>query len=257
LAAGIAPWPVLASLNLKAGATFPWSVPVQLAYMGLLWWFLSGGGRSVPGASTRRRNLRMNPVRGPRLIWSMTAGALLASAIVALALSGWMLVRVPATVLDQFTALGTHGLWIAVPMLLTGSFVAGAIEEAAFRGFMQVPLEERYGSRAAIGAVALLFTLAHFPAPIAWPGFILAAVGWGTLARLSDSILPGVVFHTAADAFVWIWAVLAPTSLERILTSSVSDGGATTAFAISASATTVLAIAATWALHQLAKVGRP
>jgi membrane protease YdiL (CAAX protease family) len=254
LLAGIGPWPVLVSLNLRVASSLPWSAAIQLAILGVLWWYLGGGGRPAVTADSRRRNLRANAVRGQLLAWSVTAGALFAGGVVALSVTGWLLIPVPAASLDQFTSLANYSLWMTVPMLLTGSCVAGVVEEAAFRGYMQVPLERQYGPATAIGIVAVLFTLAHLPSPIAWPGFLLAAVGWGALAYLSNSILPGVVFHTAVDAVTWVWALWNIETFERVLTSHAGDGGSAAPLILSAALTLVLGIAATLAFYKLATI---
>lgn len=167
-----------------------------------------------------------------------------------------MLLQVPTASLGEFATVSAYSLWTSIPMLLMGSFVAGAVEEAAFRGYMQVPLEGRYGPATAIGVVAAAFTLAHLPPPAAWPGFFLAAVGWGALAYLSGSIVPGVVFHTAVDAAVWIWAVSNRETFEKILTSSVFEEGSTVAFASSAVLTLVLGGMAAMCFFKLAAENR-
>jgi len=173
LLAGIVPWSALASANLQLGSTLPWAVFVELAYLAGLWWFLSGKGWPKSTSSVRRQSLRANAV-GPRLLgWSIVAGSLFVSTLIALRVVGWLLVSVPPTTLEEFALLEGHPAWTVVPLLLMGAVVTGLMEEAAFRGYMQVPLEQRYGPEIAIGVVAVIFALAHFPSPLALPGFIL------------------------------------------------------------------------------------
>jgi hypothetical protein len=165
-----------------------------------------------------------------------------------------MLAAVSASRLDEFTMLRAYPWWTTVPLLLTSSVVAGVVEEAAFRGYMQVPIERRHGPVAAIGVVAVVFALAHFPSPVAWPGFVLGAAGWGALAYLSGSILPGVVFHALVNASVWMWALLNRASLERVLAANALQEGPGSALGLSVGVTMTLATAAILAFVKLAKV---
>ena len=48
-------------------------------------------------------------------------------------------------------------------LLVMASIVAGVTEEAAFRGYMQTPIERRYGVVAAILVNGAMFGLLHFP----------------------------------------------------------------------------------------------
>ena len=48
-------------------------------------------------------------------------------------------------------------------LLVMASIVAGVTEEAAFRGYMQTPIERRYGVVSAIFVNGAMFGLLHFP----------------------------------------------------------------------------------------------
>ncbi len=256
LLAGIVPWSVLASANLQVGSTFPWAVLVELAYLAVLWQYLNGKGWPKSTSSARRQRLRANPV-GPRLLgWSIVAGSLFISGLIALRVVGWMLVSVSPTQLEEFAILDRYPVWVVVPSPLMGAVVTGLIEEAAFRGYMQVPLEQQHGPETAIGVVAVIFAIAHFPSPLALPGFILGAVGWGVLAYLTDSILPGALLHTVADATVWIWIWRDHASIERLFATSVLQSNSDLPLAITVGLTLILGVAATLAFWRLAQIRR-
>jgi hypothetical protein len=87
--------------------------------------------------------------------------------------------------------------------LLTGSAVAGIVEEAAFRGYMQRPIERRHGLAVAILVTGTLFGFAHFAHPevtlILMPYFIAVAAVYGALASLTNSIFPSMALHTGGN----------------------------------------------------------
>ena len=98
-------------------------------------------------------------------------------------------------------------------ILLMLSAVTGIVEEAAFRGYMQGPIEKRHGVAAAILVVSVVFGLAHLTdfrpgMTVARMFFIVAAsVLYGILVHLTGSVLPGVVLHVTGDTIGigWIW----------------------------------------------------
>jgi hypothetical protein len=102
-------------------------------------------------------------------------------------------------------------------LLVMASIVAGVVEEAAFRGYMQGPIERRHGPVVALLVSGVLFGLAHFThhpdSVLAMMPFYLAVVAvFGGLAYLTNSILPGLVVHAGGDVFslTRLWATGQP-----------------------------------------------
>ncbi len=89
------------------------------------------------------------------------------------------------------------------------AIVAGLGEEAGFRGYMQGPLERRYGAAIAITVTSTVFGLAHLSHGAFVPA-ILFDIGWGALYGLlayrSGSIVPAIVLHSSADALEYVAA---------------------------------------------------
>src|SRR5437764_758125 len=87
--------------------------------------------------------------------------------------------------------------------------VAGTSEEAGFRGYMQGPLERRYGPVMGIAITSIAFGLAHLSHGAFLPA-ILFDILWGVLYGLvtywSGSIVPAIVLHSSADALEFIAA---------------------------------------------------
>lgn len=214
--AGLAPWSSLAAANLRFAPTLPWAVVLGAAYLLLLWRFLGGKGWPRYGADARRHRLRANPVGRDALRSCAVAGGLYAGALFALTYAGWTLLGLPESARRELAALGAHDAWMVVPALLMAAVFAGVVEEAAFRGYIQGPLEERFGALAAIVGTAALYTLAHFPPPLLLPLFLVAASGWGLLAHTTNSILPGIVLHTLVDAVSWLWLWTRREQLDAI-----------------------------------------
>lgn len=100
------------------------------------------------------------------------------------------------------------------------AIVAGLGEEAGFRGYMQGPLERRYGAAVAITVTSTVFGPAHLSHGAFVPA-ILFDIGWGALYGLltyrSGSIVPAVVLHSGADALeftaAWRFPPAAPAPL--------------------------------------------
>ena len=96
-----------------------------------------------------------------------------------------------------------------LPSLLMSATVAGIGEEAGFRGFMQGPLERRYGPAVGIAITSMVFGLAHLTHGAFLPA-ILFDIGWGalygSLTYRSGSIVPAIVLHSSADALEFIAA---------------------------------------------------
>jgi membrane protease YdiL (CAAX protease family) len=93
-----------------------------------------------------------------------------------------------------------------VLLLIMSSIVAGVTEEAGFRGYMQGPIERRYGVAAAILVNGAMFGLLHFsnhPQAVVpmLPYYIAVAAVYGGIVWATDSILPSLVLHAGGD--VW------------------------------------------------------
>jgi membrane protease YdiL (CAAX protease family) len=87
--------------------------------------------------------------------------------------------------------------------IFMGSLVAAVVEEAGFRGYMQVALERAYGPGIAIATSSVVFALAHLThgsriLPML-PFYAAGGAAYGLLALLTGSILPSMVLHLAGD----------------------------------------------------------
>src|SRR5204862_3538762 len=89
-----------------------------------------------------------------------------------------------------------------ISLLIMAGLVAGVVEEAAFRGYMQGPIERRYGLVVAILITGTMFAVAHLDFTlILWPYYVAVAAIYGTVTYLTNSIRPAVVLHTAGNLY--------------------------------------------------------
>jgi membrane protease YdiL (CAAX protease family) len=187
--------------------------------------------------------------------WSLLAGGL---GIVALVLGLRLanrLVVLPAQQLPDLGAVPQHTI---VALLLMSAPVAGIVEEAAFRGYMQGPIERRYGIGVAILITGTMFAVAHLDFTlILWPYYVSVAALYGVVTYLTGSIRPAVVLHTAGNTYsnfdLWIrgraeWqAASGPGTL-------VWSTGPDISFLMTVMVLLLCAAAAVWAYVQLSRV---
>ncbi len=202
-ALGTVPWARLISANVRHLSGIPWSVPIMVGYLALYWsYFVRGAGWPRSTSGTRRTTARAKSVRDEAWGIALLAGIL--GLVSILLLQGVMsrLVRLPAQRdLDpsQFPA-ATVFLWVVM-----SAVVAGVVEETAFRGYLQRPIEQRHGPVVAILITGALFGFAHFSHPdvglALLPYYVAVAAVYGSLAYFTDSTLPSMTLHMGGNIF--------------------------------------------------------
>lgn len=255
---GTTPWTVLFAVNSRLAPSIPWSVGAMAIYLIGYWWYLSGGGWPKASSPWRRENLRARPVTSEVWLWSLLAGGL-----------GWLALLCGRIFIDAYFDLPSGGLpdVSALPVatvlgyVAMASIVAGVVEEAGFRGYLQGQIEQRHGAVVAIGVTGALFALAHLANYGAHmsifvyhvPFYMGAAVVFGTVVTLSHSILPAIVLHVGANllgfALLW-WAEASP---ETFLAAGGEYSGL---LVVSGSACTLLTLSAIAFFRRLATVVR-
>lgn len=244
--------------NLKLWPAVPWSVPVLAAYMWLFWQYLQGRWWPRSTAEARRHGLRARRLSPRVWCWAMMAGYL---AMVSGFALQWVVGRVAPLRYDIPEVLQQFPFVTLFSILIMVSAVAGIVEEAAFRGYMQGPIERRHGVAVAILVVSLIFGLGHLtdwqPSMTAARMFfiVIASVVYGILVHLVDSILPGIVLHATGDAIgiSWIWWLSTHPgsgSSERGLAVALNDPS----FPVAGVVALAFGVAAVWAFRRLARV---
>ena len=197
--AGTLPRNALFAANLAVLPQVPWAVPVVAVYLWFFWRFLGGTGGAPDLREYRRDGLRANAVSGAVWFWALVMGTL---GIVALVLGlrvANLMVALPAQELPDLSAIPRVTVW---GMLLASAPIAGLVEEAGFRGYMQGPIERVAGLPVAILITGTMFAVAHLDfTPILWPYYVAVAALYGVITYLARSIWPAVVLHTAGNLY--------------------------------------------------------
>jgi membrane protease YdiL (CAAX protease family) len=111
-------------------------------YLCVYWAFISGAIGPSDRAATRRNSLRARPM--PLSVWAAAIVTGLIGFAAVLALTAVM-VRLITLPVSQIVTPATMPAVTAIALNVMASVVAGVTEEAAFRGYMQSPIERLYG----------------------------------------------------------------------------------------------------------------
>ena len=257
LLAGTIPRNLLFAANLRYLTAVPWAVPLIAVYLWLFWRYLNGAGPPEATVEERRTSLRAN--RLPPLVWAwaLLAGALgLVALVLALRLVNRVVVLPPQPVPD----LSQVPNLTVLALLLTAAPVAGIVEESAFRGYMQGPIERRFGLPVAILITGTMFAVAHLDFTwILWPYYVAVAAIYGTVTYLTQSILPAVVLHTGGNIYsnITLWLTgQAEWQASSGPAALIWSTGADASFWIAGSACLIVSAAMMWACFQLARAAR-
>jgi uncharacterized protein len=243
LLAGNLPWAaVLAPLNLRFTTSAPWAVAPMAAYLWIYWKYVTGGLDSTGTGVWRREQARANRVSGTVWPIALLTGVVGFAALIAFVRVMARLVTLPpSTPIKAPPEMSSASMFI---LLVMGSVVAGVTEEVAFRGYMQTPLERRFGLTAAILISGVVLGVLHFPnhprhVVVMLPYYIAVTAVYGGITSATNSILPALFLHTVGDVWsltrLWMtgapeWQATAPS--QQIWTTGVDPGFAVTVLAL-------------------------
>ena len=243
----------LAGLNLRWGTDVPWAILPMAVYLWAYWKFIGGSWGRVETRAFRRENLRARAL--PSGLWS---AALCAGLLGFAALFAFIIVMARLVTLPASAAIATpEGMpFVTLFLLLVmASIVAGVTEEAAFRGYMQGPVERRYGLASAVLVNGTMFGLLHFanhPSAVLTmlPYYVAVSAVYGGLTWAADSILPALVLHAGGD--VWsltrLWQTGRPEwQMSTSPPAVIWQTGVDASFILSVLALVALAALTTWA----------
>jgi len=181
----------------------PWSVIAMGGYLWLYWKYFSGSWWPRITAEARSKNFRAVKLSADGWKWGLVGTFLFVLVLQSATVLTFRLIEFPAEASADY-GLDVLPVWQAWIIILMGSLVAGVCEEIGFRGYMQVPLEKRYGPVAGITIVSIMFTISHlnqaWAGPVLFQIFAISAL-FGVLSYASGSLIPSIIGHTIMDIF--------------------------------------------------------
>jgi membrane protease YdiL (CAAX protease family) len=201
--AGVLPWAFLVELNIRYGVAVPWAIAPTAVYLWFYWRFAKGITGPISSRKTRSNFCRARLLSGEVMSAALFTGMLGLGALLLFFHVINRMVRLPSHPTDDLSAVPalTLVLW-----LIMSAIVAGITEEISFRGYLQQPIERRHGPVIAMLVTGFLFGAAHLIRPevtlILMPYYMAVAVIYGTLAYLTNSILPGIFLHAGGNMLV-------------------------------------------------------
>jgi membrane protease YdiL (CAAX protease family) len=258
--AGTIPWATLAAANIKHKPALPWAVPIMAVYLWLFWRYVRGEGWPRSTAAARRASSRANGLSADLWGPALLAGVLgLASVLL---LQG-VLSRIVALPQQRELDLSQYPVHTALLWVLMSAVVAGVVEETAFRGYVQRPIEHRHGPVIAVLVTGSLFGLLHFTHPevtlVLLPYYLAVAAVYGGLAYLTDSTLPSMVLHGGGNvlsAFDLFTRGRSEWQLSAAARPLIWEVGPDAPFLANAAALFVVGAAAVWAYSELSRAAQ-
>jgi membrane protease YdiL (CAAX protease family) len=248
LLVGNLPWAAMLALNLRVWPQVPWALAPMVAYLWLYWGYIGGRLGSPDTAEARRTSLRAGSLAPGVWTLALATGLVGFGGLVLLLLTMARLMAMPDSA-PLTTPAGMPALTGFV-LLVMSSIVAAVTEDAGFRGYMQGPVERRYGLIAAIVVNGVMFGVLHFrnhPGAVLsmLPYYVAVAAVYGGLTWAADSILPAIALHAGGD--VWsltrLWVTGRPEwQLASEPAPLVRTAGFDTSFAVTAAGAVALSI---------------
>ena len=201
-------WSALLVINHERRPTIPWAVAVMAVVLWILWRYAAGRWWPSGTSRIRRAYLRAHHVSARVFAIAVTAGA---CALVALA--GLWIVLFQSGLMrgNRLPDLSPYPTSTVVAVLLMAALVGAFVEEAGFRGYLQVALERELSAPVAVAIAALALTPGHGATQgFAWPTvvfYFLVDVMLGVTAWACNSVWPGIVVHTTGLLmfFTLVW----------------------------------------------------
>lgn len=243
--------------NLVAGSFLLFAppeigLPIALTLSaGLLWGYLL---RPAPGSSPRRRwaTLRLRPLRGPALGWSLFA-------VPVVLLLSWAL----GDVYSRFVAVPPESLNPFEPIMRTpmgrlsicvfAIAVAPIVEEFFFRGLIQRQMERRRGVAAGILIAAAIFAAVHL-LPWVFPLHFFLGVAFGFAVYATRSIWTGVILHAANNSAAMLGVVF---GAEEMAVNTVWEMGFTPDLWVSVVLLASTIVLGAWTARKLLESSHP
>jgi membrane protease YdiL (CAAX protease family) len=207
----------------------PWSLVVMWLVLWLYLKYFSGSWWPKTTVNARAERFRATKLSPRTWRWSLATALFIVVVIESSLVVTFRIVKFPAEAWAIGLDTSAFPLWMVWLYIILTASVVGITEEVGFRGYMQLPLEKRYGPVAGIGFVAIMFAVFHLNqawAPIVLFHLFLCGVMWGTLAYASGSLIPGILSHIVGDifSFSYWWTDVAGSFDKQPIAETGIDG---------------------------------
>lgn len=245
-------WPILL---FKLGV--PAAAVAEVLFLALYVWWAAGGGPPSRFRALRADCFRRGPISRAQWLWGVCAAVGFAATVHAAIVLLFRFVPFPAAAFHRgydFSFISSRSLqWLAC---VVSALSAGICEETGFRGYMQRPIENRYGPLVAILISSVFFTLIHLSKGWALVGMVPIVFGagllLGALARQSGTLIFGMLGHWIMDIglFGFWWAQISGTFTQK----TIFETGAGESFLVECAAFAVLVSFTLYAIRQLGRI---
>ncbi len=248
-------WFALFLTNLQVAPRIPWSVPLGLLWLWLLFRYFGGRGWPASTSVDRRRALRAGKITRSQWGWSAVYFFVFLTFLTSVVNTVYRFQVIPEEEFD----ISMMPWWTLYPCLIMISITAGVSEEAGFRGYMQGGLERRFGAVTAIAATSLLFWLAHLnhaDGSARWALLIGMSAMLGALTYCAGSLWPAILAHAGLDTIFFVTGAsdTAPWFFRQ--PPQLADTGVDTAFVVFSTLLLLSGAAAAFVLRKIAAARR-
>lgn len=191
----------------------PWSVVPMGVILILYWIYFSGYWKPSNTKVFRHFCMRQIRLKRPVWTWGLVAALLIFLVVNAVGILTFRIFEFQPETFKTASFLNELPAWKAWPVILMASLVAGICEEIGYRGYMQAPLEQKYGPVVSISITSFVFAVAHIHQ--AWAGgmpgmtvIFFISIMLGYLAYAVKSLIPGIIAHVTFDIinFSYWWS---------------------------------------------------
>lgn len=180
----------------------PWSVLLMGTILLVYWKYFGGQWKPLNTQEFRRFCRRRIRLKRKVWLWSMAASVFIVVFLHSSFMLTFRIIEFQPDVFKNLSFINELSALQAWSIIIGISLVAGICEEIGYRGYLQKPLEQKYGPVVAIGITSIVFVVIHLHQ--AWlgniliPAFIVSFM-IGYLAYATDSLIPGIIAHVTFD----------------------------------------------------------